>query len=39
MPAAVWLQYHPALYIPIFATAGVAHGYPAGAGGVAAPLS
>jgi hypothetical protein len=25
MPAAVWLQYHPALYIPIFALAGIAH--------------
>jgi hypothetical protein len=25
LPAAVWLQYHSALYIPIFATAGVAH--------------
>jgi hypothetical protein len=25
MPAAVWLQAHPALYVPIFAVAGVAH--------------
>jgi hypothetical protein len=25
MPAAVWLQYHPMLYVPVFAVAGVAH--------------
>src|SRR5262245_45030035 len=25
MPATVWLQYHPALYVPVCAVAGVAH--------------